>query len=74
MAAYRGPSLQQPHRARQALKDAYAGLIPPLLGFYCGITSPSVAQYAATLGYDFVWIDWEHSSCGVETMTSVGLL
>jgi 4-hydroxy-2-oxoheptanedioate aldolase len=71
MAAYRGPSLQQPHRARQALKDAYAGLIPPLLGFYCGITSPSVAQYAATLGYDFVWIDWEHSSCGVETMTSI---
>jgi 2-keto-3-deoxy-L-rhamnonate aldolase RhmA/pyoverdine/dityrosine biosynthesis protein Dit1/alpha-ketoglutarate-dependent taurine dioxygenase/SAM-dependent methyltransferase len=71
MAAYRGPSLQQPHRARQALRDAYAGLIPPLLGFYCGITSPSVAQYAATLGYDFVWIDWEHSSCGVETMTSI---
>ncbi|GKU06417.1 pyoverdine dityrosine biosynthesis [Fusarium langsethiae] len=71
MAAYRGPSLQQPHRARQALKDAYAGLIPPLLGFYCGITSTSVAQYVATLGYDVVWVDWEHSSCGIETMTSI---
>ncbi|KAF5541764.1 Pyoverdine biosynthesis [Fusarium mexicanum] len=71
MAAYRGPSLQQPHRAREALKDAYAGVISPLLGFYCGITSINVAQYVATLGYDIVWVDWEHSSCGVETMTSI---
>lgn len=71
MTQYRAPALQQPHRAREAIQDAYAGKIPPLLGFYLGITAVPVARLVATLGYDVVWIDWEHSACGVETMTSV---
>lgn len=28
----------------------------------------------AQLGADIIWIDWEHSSCGVETMTTVSIL
>jgi 4-hydroxy-2-oxoheptanedioate aldolase len=71
MAAYRAPSLLQPHRARQALRDAHNGIIPPLIGFYCGLSSPPLAKVVAQLGYDMVWIDWEHSSCNVETMTQV---
>ena len=71
MAAYRAPSLTQPHRARQAIRDAYEGKINPLIGYYCGISSVPTARVMAQLGADVVWIDWEHSSCGVETMTTV---
>ncbi|EFW19032.1 hypothetical protein D8B26_007220 [Coccidioides posadasii str. Silveira] len=71
MQAYRAPSLLQPHRARQALRDAYEGKIGPLLGFYLAFPTVPTARIAAQLGADFVWVDWEHSSCGVETMTSV---
>jgi 4-hydroxy-2-oxoheptanedioate aldolase len=73
MAAYRAPSLFQPHKARQAIRDAYEGKINPLIGLYCGITSVSTARIMAQLGADAVWIDWEHSSCGVETMTTVSI-
>jgi 4-hydroxy-2-oxoheptanedioate aldolase len=71
MAAYRAPSLLQPHRAREAIADAHAGRIPPLVGFFCGLASPPVAKVVAQLGYDAIWIDWEHSACSVETMTQV---
>ncbi|KAI5806079.1 Pyruvate/Phosphoenolpyruvate kinase-like domain-containing protein [Geopyxis carbonaria] len=71
MDAYTAPSLFQPHRARQALRDAHAGVIPPLLGFYFGMSSIPVARVVATLGFDTVWIDWEHTSCNVETMTTM---
>ncbi len=71
MTAYRAPSLLQPHRAREALADAHAGKIPPLVGFFCGLPCPPVAKVVAQLGYDIVWIDWEHSSMTVETMTQV---
>ena len=71
MAAYRAPSLAQPHRARQAFRDAYEGKIPPLIGYYCGISSVPTARIMAQLGADILWVDWEHSSCGVETMTNV---
>ena len=74
MAAYRAPSLFQPHKARQALRDAYDGKINPLIGFYCGVSSVPTARIMAQLGADIVWVDWEHSSCGVETMTSVSIL
>lgn len=71
MAAYRAPSLLQPHRAREALADAHAGRISPLVGFFCGLACPPVAKIAAQCGWDVVWIDWEHSSMSVETMTQV---
>ena len=71
MAAYRAPSLLQPHKARQAIRDAYEGKINPLIGYYCGFSTIPTARVMAQLGADVVWIDWEHSSCGVETMTTV---
>ena len=74
MAAYRAPSLTQPHKARQAIRDAYEGKINPLIGYYCGISTVPTARVMAQIGADVVWIDWEHSSCGVETMTTVSLL
>jgi 4-hydroxy-2-oxoheptanedioate aldolase len=72
MAAYRAPSLFQPHRAREALADAHAGRIPPLIGFFCGLGCPPVTKWVAPLGWDIIWIDWEHASMNIETMTQVG--
>lgn len=71
MLAYRAPSLFQPHRARQALRDAHAGKIPPLMGLYLGLSTVPTARLIAPMGFDAVWVDWEHSSCNVETMTTV---
>ena len=71
MQAYRAPSLFQPHRARQAIRDAHAKRIPPLIGYYAGLSSVAITRFLAPLGYDMVWIDWEHTSCGVERITSV---
>ncbi|TGO53226.1 hypothetical protein BOTNAR_0301g00120 [Botryotinia narcissicola] len=69
--AYRAPSLLQPHRARDAIRDAHDGKIAPLVGFFVGLPSPPIAKVAAQLGYDCVWIDWEHTSMSVETMTQM---
>ncbi|MCJ1404238.1 hypothetical protein MMC11_007463 [Xylographa trunciseda] len=71
MAAYRAPSLFQPHRARQALRDANSGKISPLIGLYLGISTVPTARFVAPMGYDAIWVDWEHSACGVETMTTM---
>ena len=71
MTAYRAPSLFQGHRTRQALRDVADGKIPPLTGLYLGLSTVPTARYIAPLGFDMVWIDWEHSACGVETMTTV---
>jgi len=72
MQAYMGPSLFQPHFARRAIGDAHDKKIPPLVGYYAGLSSVPIARFLAPMGYDMVWIDWEHTSCGVETMTTVG--
>ncbi|TEY39422.1 hypothetical protein BOTCAL_0457g00010 [Botryotinia calthae] len=69
--AYRAPSLLQPHRARDAIRDAHDGKIAPLVGFFVALPSPPIAKVAAQLGYDCVWIDWEHTSMSVETMTQM---
>jgi hypothetical protein len=71
MAAYRAPSLSQPHKARKALADAHAGRIPPLMGMFCAIGSPQVTGIVAQMGFDFVWVEWEHASMSVERMTQV---
>jgi 4-hydroxy-2-oxoheptanedioate aldolase len=71
MAAYRAPSLFQPHRAREALADAHAGKIKPILGYFMGLASPPIAKLVALFGFDMVWIDWEHAAMNVETMTQV---
>ncbi|KAI9720463.1 MAG: hypothetical protein M1812_002969 [Candelaria pacifica] len=71
MAAYRAPSLFQPHQARKALRDAHEGKIPPLLGLYLGLSAVPNARFVAPMAFDAVWVDWEHSSCNVETMTSM---
>lgn len=71
MAAYRAPNLVQPHKARQAIADAHAGRIPPLIGIFCALGSPQINTIVAQLGFDFVWVEWEHASMSVETMTKV---
>jgi 4-hydroxy-2-oxoheptanedioate aldolase len=74
MAAYRAPSLLQPHRAREALADAHAGRIPPLIGYFSCLESPPIAKLVAQLGFDIILIDWEHSGMNAETMTQVGYI
>jgi 4-hydroxy-2-oxoheptanedioate aldolase len=71
MQVYAAPSLFQPHRMRQAIRDAHEGKIPPLLGYYFGVSSNAYARVVAPLGFDVAWIDWEHTSCNIETMTDV---
>jgi 4-hydroxy-2-oxoheptanedioate aldolase len=71
MEAYAAPSLFQPHNARQAIRDAYEGRRPPLLGYYAGLSSVVATRWLAPFGFDTVWIDWEHTSCNVETMTTM---
>ncbi|CAG8980338.1 hypothetical protein HYALB_00013677 [Hymenoscyphus albidus] len=71
MAAYRAPSLLQPHRLREAIKDAHDGKIPPIVGYYMGLASPPISKLVAQFGYDVVWVDWEHSAMNVETMTQI---
>jgi hypothetical protein len=74
MAAYRAPSLFQPHRAREALADAHAGKIKPILGYFMGLASPPIAKLVALFGFDMVWVDWEHAAMNVETMTQVSAI
>ncbi|KAI4167951.1 MAG: hypothetical protein LQ348_007584 [Seirophora lacunosa] len=71
MAAYRAPSLTQPHKARQALRDAYEGKINPLIGYYCGVGSVPTGRVMAQMSADIIWVDWEHAAMGVETMTTI---
>lgn len=71
MRDYMGPSLFQPHRARQAIRDAHERRIPPLIGYYAGLAAVPITRWLAPMGYDYVWIDWEHSAMDVETMTTV---
>ncbi|KAF6809175.1 aldolase citrate lyase family protein [Colletotrichum sojae] len=71
MNAYAAPSLFQPHKARQAIRDAHEKKIPPLMCYYSGLSALPITRFLAPLGYDAVWIDWEHTSCNVETMTSM---
>jgi 4-hydroxy-2-oxoheptanedioate aldolase len=71
MRAYRAPSLFQPHRMREAIKDAHDGKIPPLMGYFMGLPSTAMAKVIAQFGFDVVWIDWAHSAMSVETMTQV---
>ena len=71
MRDYVGPNLFQPHQARKAIRDAHEGKRPPLLGYFSGLSSVPVTRFLAPVGYDMVWIDWEHTSCNVETMTTV---
>ncbi|KAL2018440.1 hypothetical protein VTK56DRAFT_859 [Thermocarpiscus australiensis] len=71
MQAYQAPSLFQPHRARQAIRDAYEKKIPCMIGYYAGLSSVPITRWLAPMGFDMVWIDWEHTSCNVETMTTM---
>lgn len=71
MLAYAAPSLFQPHHARRAIRDAHEKKIPPILGYYAGLSSLPITRLLAPMGFDSVWIDWEHTSCNVETMTSM---
>ncbi|KAL6879177.1 Phosphoenolpyruvate/pyruvate domain-containing protein [Trichoderma novae-zelandiae] len=71
MRDYMAPSLFQPHRARQAIRDAYSRKIPPMIGYFAGLASIPVTRLLAPMGFDWVWFDWEHSSCSVETMTTM---
>ncbi|KAK3350213.1 Pyruvate/Phosphoenolpyruvate kinase-like domain-containing protein [Lasiosphaeria hispida] len=71
MQRYAAPSLFQPHRVREAIRDAHAKKIPPLMGYYSGLSSVPITRFLAPFGFDVVWIDWEHTSCNVETMTTL---
>lgn len=72
MAVYAAKSLFQPYNTRQAIRDAHDKKIPPLLGVYYGVSSIPTCRLLAPIGFDTVWIDWEHSACNIETMTTVG--
>ncbi|KAM6508561.1 hypothetical protein FSOLCH5_011557 [Fusarium solani] len=77
MAAYAPPLFFQPHRAREAIRDAHKKKIPPILGYYAGLSAlpPSrligKSRLIAPMNFDAVFIDWEHTSCNVETMTNM---
>ncbi|KAL5610704.1 hypothetical protein FOBRF1_006821 [Fusarium oxysporum] len=77
MAAYAAPPLFQPHRAREAIRDAHKKKIPPILGYYAGLSAlPPTrligkTRLIAPMNFDAVCIDWAHTSCNVETMTSM---
>ncbi|KAI5461583.1 Pyruvate/Phosphoenolpyruvate kinase-like domain-containing protein [Mariannaea sp. PMI_226] len=71
MQVYAAPSLFQPHRARDAIRDAHKKKIPPLLGYYSGLSALPLTRLLAPMNFDAVFIDWEHTSCNVETMTSM---
>lgn len=71
MQKYVGPNLFQPHFARRAVRDAHEKRIPPMLCYYAGLASVEITRWLALLGFDAVWIDWEHSSMNVETMTTM---
>ena len=71
MQKYVGPNLFQPHFARRAVRDAHEKKIPPILCYYAGLASVEITRWLALLGFDAVWIDWEHSSMNVETMTTM---
>ncbi|KAH8882430.1 Phosphoenolpyruvate/pyruvate domain-containing protein [Thozetella sp. PMI_491] len=71
MRAYAAPSLFQPHHTRQAIRDAHERKVPPMLGVYYGVSSVPTCRLLAPIGFDMIWIDWEHSACNVETMTTM---
>lgn len=71
MRDYMSNTLFQPHRARDAIRDAHHGKIPTLLGYYAGLASVPITRWLAPMGFDYVWIDWEHSAMNIETMTTV---
>ncbi|KAJ4183806.1 hypothetical protein NW759_017055 [Fusarium solani] len=77
MAAYAAPSHFQPHRAREAIRDAHKKKIPPILGYYAGLSALSPTRLIgktrliATMNFDAVYIDWARTSCNVGTMTSM---
>ena len=71
MSYYRAPSLFQPHRCRDAIRDAHSGKIPPMVAAFVGITTLPVSLFIAPMGFDHVFIDWAHSNCNTETMTQV---
>lgn len=71
MRDYMAKTLFQPHRARDAIWDAHQGKIPTLLRYYAGLASVPITRWLAPMGFDYVWIDWEHSAMNIETMTTV---
>lgn len=71
MAAYAAPSLFQPHLARQAIRDAHAKRIPPLLCIFNSMSSIPTLRFITPFNFDSSVIDWEHSSCNIETMTTM---
>ncbi|KAE8393460.1 Pyruvate/Phosphoenolpyruvate kinase-like domain-containing protein [Aspergillus alliaceus] len=66
MRDYMASSQFQPHRARQAIQDAHMKRTPSLIGYYAGLAVP-ITRRLAPMGFDWVWIDWEHSAMNVET-------
>ncbi|BDD59120.1 hypothetical protein MAP00_004357 [Monascus purpureus] len=71
MRDYIGPTLFQPHQARHAIRDAHEKKITPMIGYYSGLASVPITRWLAPMGFDFVWIDWEHCAMNVETMTTM---
>lgn len=52
---YVGTTLFQPHRARQAIRDAHQRKIAPLIGYYAGLPSVAITRWLSPFGYDYVW-------------------
>lgn len=71
MRDYRAPSLLQPHRAREAIRDAHNGRRPPLIGYFHMLANPQMCKVIAQLGFDTIMIDMEHAAMNVETMVNM---
>ncbi|KAI1394383.1 HpcH/HpaI aldolase/citrate lyase family protein [Hypoxylon trugodes] len=71
MRDYASTTLFQPHRAREAIRDAHNKKIPPMIGYYAGLAAVPITRLVAPMGFDFVWIDWEHTAMNIETMTTM---
>lgn len=71
MRDYRAPSLLQPHRLREAIRDAHEGRIPPLVNYFHMLANPQMLKVVCQLGYDTILIDMEHASMDIEMMQNM---
>ena len=42
-----------------------------MIGYYAGLAAVPITRWLVPMGFDYVWIDWEHSAMNIETMTTV---
>ncbi|ORX41224.1 Pyruvate/Phosphoenolpyruvate kinase-like domain-containing protein [Kockovaella imperatae] len=63
---YRGDSLLQTFRMRDRLRNK-----APMIGYGLGLANPEIARMIASAGFDFIFIDWEHTAIGIKEVTEL---